>query len=216
MAGHPIGFETQVAQMLGQARTTPAPSELGTATQLGDPRRIASAAFPHAQSAAVQWWLLDRGVGGEYQPDANRVLVNSIYDLFEKHKQEKGAPAYAIAGERAELPGYVPAVLPHEIGHAVYYELLDRMLAFGKSEPERAKSREALGLVEEWTRLHNENLKHNRALGPYQYAGDPSHSFADAYGAWHVDAAKFKNLFPELAAYFEKISQVDKPEPQKK
>src|SRR5262245_1059231 len=192
---------TELAFMLGRARKTAPPPEFGSGTQLGDPRQIVPLrGFERARQVKPQWRFMIPETAGVYNKGANTIDINQFEHFLRQPKQGWVNPQFLKEGGPSKW-AYMPAVFPHEIGHAIYEELVDNA----------DEHSGALDLINEWKGLHQRFLTNNKALGNYKYADykgfDNSwHSFADAFSAWVIDPDKFKNLFPEMNSYFEKLT----------
>lgn len=208
-------WTSQLGALLGHARTSAPPPELGTTTQLGDISKIAPSSFSQTRGSKVEWYTDPNiqmggeyhpiiGMGGEFLPASGTIRINNLQKLIDN------IPGHLVtkSGEPIDPRGisYMPAVLPHEVGHAIYHELETRVFQDKGAVDENVRN-EAVQLISDWYGLHDQFLKENKALGRYQYANEPDHSFADAFAAWKVDPAKFKNLFPEMDTYFKKLAK---------
>ena len=211
----PVTF-TQLADMYGRLRKDFPPS-FGSYTELGDPNKIAPANFPVARSTPIHWDNLYPGIYGTYGPEASKAQQElatqadreKYKDLFINKIHKSSLPAvFRVkdhnSSETDQLLGAI--ITPHETGHAVYHELPE-------NTPSWLYERDN-GVKQNWNDLHYKHLANNKALGNYQYANDPSHSFADAFATWVVNPAMLKNTFPEIYDYFGRLAYPKPPAPK--
>src|SRR5260221_7544573 len=117
--------QTQLAQMLGRLRPTPIPTTFGSGTQIGDPTKIAPSTCPQAKKVSVKWELLDSNNGGYYDHETNSIAINSLERLVNSIKSS-GINAYEEGSNAVKPDFFMPGVLPHKVGHAVFREILNR------------------------------------------------------------------------------------------